>query len=189
MAWQTQILDEIEELDKRELPHGVYGIREAHAIAGRLPTLAYLFTAPGTTNFCQTVDVQKGRPRDRFADYISINASGEERVTLQILDFATTKVRQFGDVYRLDEHDKKPATEPDWDLESLVPKVRQRGKSIHSLLLVAHYSTSKEISGILGRSVDPQFLGRYRIAHSKREWSDRFGRGFTTALHFWAPQK
>jgi len=112
MAWQTQILDEIEELDTREVPHGLYGIREAHAIAGRLPTLAYLFTAPGATNLCQTVGVQKGRPRDRFADYISFNASSEERVTLQILDFATTKIRKFGDVYRLDEHGKKPAPNP-----------------------------------------------------------------------------
>lgn len=115
-------------------------------------------------------------------------ASETERVSLQIFDYATTKVRHYGSAFRLDRRHVKQHTEPAWDLESLVPKLRVDRYGTPSILLIAHFVSRKEIESILGKTTDPVFLDRYALAHDSRKWEDRYGRGFRTTLHLWAPR-
>ena len=68
-----------------------------------------------------------------------------------------------------------------------MPKLRG-SHATHALLLIAHTATVKEIEAVLGKCTDPAFLDRYALEHHTREWDDRYGRGFRTALHLWVPR-
>ena len=184
--WQILILDALEALDRREEPHGLYGIRQAHSSKGRLPKLAHLFSSPGKTDILRCNGLRGIQTRFGASDIWFTTGSGE-CVVLQVLDYATTKVRHYGSAYRLDEHHSKEASEPDWELERLVPKLstRKHNDSTRGILLLTHFRHEKELESLLGRSTDPDFLGRYQIAHFRREWQDRYGRDFRTATHLW----
>ena len=185
-CWQILILDALEALDQQEEPHGLYGIRQAHSSKGRLPKLAHLLSSPGKADILRCNGLRGTQSRFGSSDLRFSTGSGE-CVVLEVLDYATTKVRHYGSAYRLDEYHTKPTTEPDWELESLVPKLstKKRSNSTRGILLLTHFRHEKALNCLLGRSTDPDFLGRYQVAHFKREWQDRYGRDFRTAMHLW----
>ena len=189
LCWQKPLLDGLEALDRQEGPHGVYGIRQAYSAKERLPSLAHLFSSSGQTNVLRPIGLQG--IQSRFgSDDLRFSAEGGECVSLQVLDWATTKVRHYGSTYRMDGHHGKEPRTPDWELESLVPRLssRSRGVLTMGILLVAHYASAKELQSLLGRSARPEFLKRYEVAHFSRGWGDRYGRDFQTAVHLWTPQ-
>src|SRR6266446_6140063 len=99
--WPTSMLDALEALDGQEKPHGLYGIRQAHSQKGRLPTLAHLLSSFGKASKFRPAGVRG--IRNRFgSDAIGFCTEAGECVALQVLDYATTKVRHYGSVYRLD---------------------------------------------------------------------------------------
>jgi hypothetical protein len=185
MSWQKQILDALESLDRAEGPHGLYGIRQAHAVNGRLPKFAHLLSA-GKTSIFKSNDFQFTQSRFRSDDLWFY--TGNEHVVLTVRDFATTKVRQFGSEFRVDDHERKSAADFGLDFETSVPKLsKNRSKdSTYGILLIAHYRQLKEIEAVLGRSTDPEFLARYQVCHFTRNWIDRYDRKFQTALHLWS---
>jgi hypothetical protein len=188
-CWQNRLLDSLEALDLQERPHGLYGLRQAYAVQGRLPTLAHLFGSKGKTNVLRRSGLEGIQSRFGSHD-LWFNAEDGEGIILRVLDWATTKVRHYGSAYRLDEHHGKPPRTPDWDLESLVPKLSSRGPGDyrHGILLVAHYASGKELQKVLGRGDSPDFLSRYKVAHFARGWEDRYGRGFRTAVRLWTSE-
>jgi hypothetical protein len=178
--WPIRLLDQLEILDTDEAPHGLYGIRRAYAPEGPLPTMAQVLGSPrkvGLPAKCGFAGRAHGW------ENLSI-ATGSAHISLRILDYATTKVRHFGSAFRVDRNPGKASKEPAWDLMTLLPKLR----GSHALLLVAHTATVKEIETVLGKTTDPAFLERYALDHHAREWDDRYGRGFRTALHLWVPR-
>ena len=185
-CWQVVILDALAALDEKEGPHGLYGIRKAHSTGKRLPKIAHLLSSPGSTDILRCNGFCAVQSR-LDSGHLRFTTRTGERVVLQVLDHATTKVRHYGSSYRVDEgHTKKPK-EPDWELERLIPKLstKQRLDSTCGILLVAHFRQEKEIKTLLGRSADQKFLRRYQISHFGREWRDRYGRDFCTAIPLW----
>jgi len=188
--WQIVILDALEALDQKEEQHGLYGIRRAHSSSGRLPKLAHLLSSPGKTDILRCNGFRAIQSRFASGDLWFSTKTGE-CVVIQVLDYATTKVRHYGSTYRVDEHHTKKVKEPDWELESLVPKLstKQRIDSTRGILLVVHFRQEKEVKTLLGRSADQDFLGRYQVSHYGRGWQDRYGRDFSTAIHLWTSLK
>lgn len=185
-TWPFRLLDQLELLDTQESPHGLYGIRRAYAPEGPLPTAAHVLGSPrmvGLLQWCRF----SGRSPKPGSEVISFTA-GSEEVSLQILDYATTKVRHFGSAFRLDKRPARQPREPRWDLETRVPKLRRGWYGTHAILLIAHTVSVKEIECVLGKTIDPAFLDRYVLGHHTREWDDRYARGFRTALHLWVPR-
>jgi hypothetical protein len=189
-SWEIVILDALEALDRKEGPHGLYGIRQANSSGGQLPKLAHLLSSTGKTGILRSSGFRSIQTRYSGSDLWFSTGTGE-CIILHVLDHATTKVRQYGSAYRLDAHHPKAAKEPGWQLESLVPKLSTRGDTVYTrgLLLVAHFRTEKDLGSMLGRSTKPDFLGRYQIRHFARDWQDRYGRDFRTAIHLWIYQK
>ena len=189
LCWQKALLDGLEALDRQESPHGVYVMRQAHSSKGRLPSLAHLLSSSGQTNVLRPCGLQGIQSRFGSND-LRFSAEGGECVSLQVLDWATTKVRHYGSTYRLDEHHGKKSKTPDWELESLVPKLSSssRGVLTMGILVVAHCASAKDLQSLLGRCASPEFLKRYEVAHFSRDWEDRYGRDFQTAFHLWTPQ-
>jgi hypothetical protein len=184
--WPVRLLDQLEIIDGSEAPHGLYGIRRAYAPEGSLPTMAQVLGSPGKVGLREKCGFG-GRVAGRDRETLSFGADGDY-VSLRILDYATTKVRHFGSAFRVDRNPGKASKEPAWDLASLVPKLRSDRFATHALLLVAHTAAVKEIEAVLGKCTDPVFVDRYTLEHHQREWDDRYGRGFRTALHLWAPR-
>lgn len=185
-TWPIRFLDQLELVDTQEAPHGLYGIRQAYAPEGRLPSTAHVLGAPRMVGLLQKCGFSGGYTKPG-SDELSFTVDGEE-VSLQILDYATTKVRHFGSAFRLDKHPGRQPREPRWELETLVPKLRRDRYATHAILLIAHYVSTREIEGVLGKTANPMFLDRYQLAHHLREWDDRYARGFRTALHLWVPR-
>ena len=187
-CWQILLLDALEMLDGEEEPHGLYGMRQAHtrSAKGKLPKLANLLSCPGERNILRRSGFRN--VRSWFGSDLRFTTESGECVVLKVLDHATTKVRHYGSAYRLDEHYRKQASEVEWDLESVLPKISTRDR-IDGILLFFHYHRRKELQHLFGQSADPDFLSRYRLAIFSREWEDRYGRGFKTAIHLWAPQE
>jgi hypothetical protein len=176
-TWPQRLLDQMELLDTDEAPHGLYGIRRAYAPEGPLPTMAQVLGSPRKVGL-QARCGFGGRAHGW--ENLSI-VTDSAHISLRVLDYATTKVRHFGSAFRVDRNPGKASKEPAWDLESLAPKLHGRD----ALLLIAHTATAKEIEAVLGKTTDPAFLERYTLEHHTREWDDRYGRGFRTALHLW----
>jgi hypothetical protein len=185
-TWPTRLLDQLEVVDTREAPHGLYGIRRAYAPEGPLPSAAHVLGSPKKVGLPAKCGFSAGFNKPR-SDTFSFTA-GSEAVSLQVLDYATTKIRHYGSAFRLDKRHVKESREPAWDLETLVPKLARDRFATHSILLIAHYVSRREIEDVLGKSTDPAFLKRYILAHYSREWDDRYARGFRTALHLWIPR-
>ena len=183
------LLDCLESLDRQESPHGIYGIRQAYSTNGRLPTLAHLFSSAGSTNILRPCGL-KGNQSRYDSDDLRFGLETGECISLQVLDYATTKVRLFGSTYRLDDHQAKKSEQPKWDLESKVPKLSgsSQGALTMGILLLIHYASGSEIMSVLGRSTSLEFLSRYQIAHFNHVWEDRYKRGFQTAIHLWTAQ-
>jgi hypothetical protein len=181
-----RLLDQLELVDTQEAPHGLYGIRRAYAPEGKLPSAAHVLAAPGKVGLVTKCGFSGpfSRPGSETLSF----TSGGEPVSLQILDYATTKVRHYGSAFRLDKRHTKHPREPAWDLDTRVPKLCSDRYATHAILLIAHYISTTEIEGVLGKTTDPVFLDRYAVAHYSREWDDRYARGFRTALHLWAPR-
>jgi hypothetical protein len=186
--WPTRLLDQLELVDIQEAPHGLYGMRRAYVPEGRLPSAAHVLGAPGMVDLVSQCGFS-GRSSDPRKDVLSFTV-GVERISLQILDYATTKVRHYGSAFRVDKRHIKQPREPVWDLETLVPKLSKlsRGYNTCGILVIAHYVSTREIESVPGKTADPTFLDRYVLAHHTREWDDRYARGFHTALHLWVPQ-
>jgi hypothetical protein len=184
----NQLLD----LDARESPHGLYGIREAHKYPEkrRLPTFAEVISNKDEEQdfVCRLgYGSMGGDPR---SNQLGFDAGAEGKVHLQILQHASTKVRHFGTGYQLDRHHGKKFVVPEWDLEQLVPGLRKslresRWFDSMALLLIAHTKTPREMRETLRRSTESDFLKRYGIHLLKTEWQDRYGRGFHTTLCLW----
>ncbi|HUR46627.1 MAG TPA: hypothetical protein VMZ27_12180 [Candidatus Saccharimonadales bacterium] len=167
--WQNVIIDALQVLDQKEVQHGLYGIRQAHSAGRRLPKLAHLLSSPGRTDISHSNGFQVSQSRFG-SDDIRFTTTDGESVVLEVLDYATTKVRHYGSSYRADARYGKDVVEPDWELESLVPKLstNQRDNSTRGILLVAHFRQQKEVKVMLGRSTDQDFLDRYQVDHNER---------------------
>ena len=120
-TWPMRLLDQLELVDAQEAPHGLYGIRRAYAPEGKLPSAAHVLASPGKVGLLTKCGFS-GRSTSPDSHILSFT-SGGETVSLQILDYATTKVRQYGSAFRLDKRHVKQPREPAWDLNTLVPKL------------------------------------------------------------------
>jgi hypothetical protein len=167
-TWPTRLLDQLELVDTQEAPHGLYGIRRAYAPEGKLPSAAHVLAAPGKVGLLTKCGFSG--PFSRPGSDLLSFTSGGETVSLQILDYATTKVRHYGSAFRLDKHHTKHPREPAWDLDTLAPKLCSDRYATHGILLIAHYISTREIESVLGKTTDPVFLDRYILAHYSREW-------------------
>jgi hypothetical protein len=185
-TWPMQLLEELEILDVKEVPHGLYGIRRAYVPEGQLPTMAHVLASPRKVGFLRKCGFSGGST-DQRSDTLYFT-SGIDEVSLQVLDYATTKVRHYGSAFRLDKRHVKQSREPAWDLLTLVARLGIDRYGTQALLLIAHFVSTREIEGVLGKPTDPAFLDRYRLAHYLLEWDDRYGRGFRTAPHLWVPR-
>jgi hypothetical protein len=194
-SWPARFLDYLEIVDTQEAPHGLYGMLRAYAPEGRLPTLAEVLAAPGKIDLLKKCGFSNPSAHRRYRSPFSDRRKevlgfsvGAERVSLDILNYATTKVRHYGSAFRLDKRHLKQPKEPGWDLESLVPKLgRSRGET-DAILLIAHYASMRELEGVLGKTVEHPFLDRYGLAHYARDRDDPYERGFRTSLQLWVPR-
>ena len=120
---------------------------------------------------------------------VVVFAAGFRVITLEIMDHATTKVREFGSAHRLDAHNSKDAKEPTWNLERLVLRSVEKTSdtSVKARLLVLHTASKKEVSPLLGRCGDTEFLAKYGIERHWMDWEDRLGRKIHTTLSLWVP--
>lgn len=156
-----------------------------------MPTLAEILKSPKRTDFIRKLGFKRhysGIDGDILAFAVDETLETEVRV----LDYASTKVRDFGSSYRLDLQNRKQSSEPEWNLERIVPKLAKRGRhgyrsetSSHSILLIAHAPTRSDIHALVGRARDESFLKSYSISLVTREWEDRYGRDFHSALYLW----
>ena len=193
VPWSTRLLDALLVLDEAEAPHGLYGVRQAHVLAsGRLPTLAQVLLSDRRANFVEPLGLKDHGSQARD-NRLSLLIGQSERVELQVLDHASTKVRAFGSAHRLDTHHGKAETEPRWNLEKLVPKLgeaarwqgRNRFPFSQAILLVAHAPTWQGLRGMIGRTAEEGILSRYGVVLALREWADRYERGFHSGLYLW----
>jgi hypothetical protein len=186
--WRIVILDALDALDRREAPHGLYGMRQAHSLNGRLPSLAHLLSARGNTDILRRNGYRTTvAPVDHR--HLSFRTVEGERVSLGVIDYATIKVRKYGSSYRVDEgYTKKKPKKPEWELESCLSEffTCEGCPFSHALLFVAHFRDPKEYRSLLGRSTEPEFLDRHELIHLARHWKDRYDRGFETAIHLWS---
>jgi len=185
-SWQIRFVDGLEALDREEAPHGLYGVRQARSDGSRLPGLAHCLSASGRTGFLRRNGF-RGSQSPFGLGRLNFTTEAGKQVVLEVLDYATTKVRHYGSAYRLDEHHGKPPKQPLWDLEILVPKLstRRHADRIRGILLIVHYRHEREISDVLGRTTGAGFLDRYELLHVARGWEDRYGRDFQTVVHLW----
>src|SRR6266487_5887449 len=133
-TWPMRLLDQLELVDTQEGPHGLYGIRRAYAPEGPLPSAAHVLASSSKVGLLAKCGLS-GRSPGHGSDAISFT-SGVERVSLQVLDYATTKVRHFGSAFRLDKRHVKQPREPAWDLDTLVPKLCSDRYATHGILLI-----------------------------------------------------
>jgi hypothetical protein len=156
-----------------------------------MPTLAEILKSPKRTHFIRKLGFKRhysGTDEDILAFAVDETLEAEVRV----LDYASTKVRDFGSSYRLDRQNRKQSSEPEWSLERIVPKLAKRDRhgyhsetSSHSIVLIAHAPTRSDIHALVGRTRDNGFLMSYSVSLVTREWEDRYGRDFHSAMYLW----
>jgi hypothetical protein len=189
--WQTRLLDELERIDEEEAPHGLYGIRDAHRQVNRLPTYAQLFSSTRTLNLAHRCGFGNGNTS--WDDRMRFAVPGMVGVWLEFRDYATTKVQKFGSKDRLDKMEHRDGANCLQDLENSIPKLyrsvrlgRRHGACSYGLLLVAHSPDERGLGRLLGGTIEERFLIRYGLRNWFRQWPDRHGRDFTTALSLWS---
>ncbi len=193
-SWQISFVDALLALDAAEAPHGLYGIRHARAgDAERWPTFAEILLFPKKNNFFTQfgfVDIGSRARQNELTFLID----PDHEVRLQALDHASTKVRRFGSSHRLDTHHHKTKTEPEWDLEKLVPKLdgpdryghRRDSTVTRAILLLAHAPTDRQLRALTGRATEEDFLRKYAVTLVSHEWKDRYERDFFSGIYLWA---
>lgn len=185
--WQDDFLDEIRKVDYAQVPHGLYGMREALADEFRtkgargLPSIAKLLGSKDPrTGIAQRLGWSYSAVS---GNVISFSPPRGTWVAMEVESHASTKVRHYGDSYVLDKvHGKKPEENADF-LESLVPSTGKKG--FNALLFIAHVPTPQRFAKLLGKTNDPAFLERYQLGFHSQEWEDIRRRGFHTGLFLW----
>ncbi|MDB6076436.1 MAG: hypothetical protein JWO82_183, partial [Akkermansiaceae bacterium] len=119
------------------------------------------------------------------------------RVSLTMADYATTKVRQYGDTHVLDRAHGKREEEDPAVVEALVSKLAKLRKLVPvtdddlpvagywAVMMIAHVPIERRLLKLLGRFGDGAYLERYGLELAVRQWEDRYQRGFFTALWLW----
>lgn len=122
---------------------------------------------------------------------MSFGVEGLRNVLVDIETYADTKVRRFGDVYRVDKQ-VSPATKPPPDLRTLLPRMskrrsEKRGKEIYSFgtLFLGHFTKERELHSFLAPVTAPEFLLRYGMLHRGDCWHDVHGRDFFSTIQIW----
>lgn len=179
--WPHLIVTALRDLDKKEAPHGLYGIREAYKTGEGLPTLAEVLGSRKKTGFFHKLGFS-AISKQRHGR-VSFTLGSKTYINLQIIDYASTKVRQFGSKYLMDHSSSKKESGLKLDLESILPKLRKDKPS--ALLLVAHFRSASESPILLGKATDVSFMNKCSIAEASAFWSDVHGRNFSTELHLW----
>jgi hypothetical protein len=187
--WSDSLVDELKRIDAEQAPHGLYGLRDSRRASDRLPKLLHILEAPPIRLFRRLgVAQHTGRPS---ADYMSFGVAGGNTVLVDLVDYADTKVRQFGDSFRLDKH-TSIGGRPLPDLRTRLPRLGKRVLENHGnatfsfgILLIAHFSKERDLRSYLEPFVSPEFLLKHGLRLSGDSWLDVHGRGFFTSIHLW----
>lgn len=191
MNWQEQLLDFLVTLDQKESPHGLYGLRHAYSKTGHpLPSWEHVLWSPAATDFVRRCGFGPTVGQKINRGVLTFEATGP--ITIEVFNLASTKVRNFGSVYRLDKTSSQREFETDFDISKELThlwKERQRPlyarRGIRSVLLIAHAVKVGDIHKFLGDVRSDDFLRRYELELCERSWPDHFHRGFESALFLW----
>lgn len=184
--WTDHFLDKLLELDAAEAPHGLYGIRQAYFGGGRLPTLAEVLSSPKRADFLGRCGFQRGPSWGCDRSVLRFSPAEGFDVRLRAIDFASTKIRQYGNTYRLDKAHGKPAAEKSAGIELALTDLQRdaRPSQGEAILFVAHFVRDQELETLLSRAADPSYRQRYGVSYAERRWADK-ARGFQSIAALW----
>lgn len=194
--WAGRLVFELRQVDRDEAPHGLYGLRENRRQGDRLPKLPFILAAP-PIRLLRRIGVTQhvGEPA---ADSLGFGVEGPRNVLLEFFSYADTKVRRFGDTYRLDKQGE-PFDRAVPDLKSGLARLGRRvlekhGRFTYSfgLLFIGHFSRERDVGGFVDDVCATDFLRKHGFLHVGESWADVHGRDFWSTLHIWyveQPQK
>jgi len=188
--WQQQLLEQIQAIDIEQASHGLYGLSEVKADPGQpfTPVSRVLSRDDPALNPALRLHWRLlgkgGWKENAYREWLL--PSGE-KVLVSYTDFASTKIRHYGNGYQLDRvHGKKEAG----DLDALVARLARLARlRVHGKLtaqvLIAHVPQQRRFEPLLGKTIAPAFLERCHLEHHSLIWEDRYGRGFFTGVFLW----
>jgi hypothetical protein len=180
------------ELDAMTAPSGLYGIQSRFATSGRLPTLAEIFCSQNKSNLFRRAgfglkgthfDQQGSTALGVRSGRVMLSLDNRLCADLQVVDFASTKVRCFGSEYHLDKLTESASQHLNIDLEKAVSRLKNGDPS--AILLVAHVRKHKEYKTLVRRCVDPVFLSKHQVMLCEEVHADIHKRDFVTGLFIW----
>ena len=190
--WARALVQELRKIDAEEKPHGLYGLRGSRRVGPRLPKLASLLVAP-PIGLLKRIGVAPGGGLN--SQTFSFTVAGPRDVLIDIETHADTKVRAFGDTFRLDRH-TSPPNRPAPDLRTLLPKLssrlfqtREEYPYSFGLLFIGHYSKQRDLSAFLAPVVEADFLERYSLRNCGDTWQDGHGRTFWSTVQLWSAEQ
>lgn len=185
--WAEAIVQELRQVDREEAPHGLYGLRQSRQVGARLPNLAHLLVAP-PIRLLKRAGVSQ-RSDSISAEYFSFGAEGPRNVLVDIETHADTKVREFGDTFRLDKRSRptgRPAPDLQRNLTVLSKRLQENhGRETYSfgLLFIGHFAKRKDLLALVQPVTAPEFLERHALLHCGEV--DGYGRDFWSAIQLW----
>jgi hypothetical protein len=191
MHWATSIVSKLREIDREESPHGLYGLRHARKTGERLPKLSSILIGP-SIRIVQRIGGAL-HPGSRFSDSVSFGIKEPRTINIRFSSYADTKVRKFGNEYRLDSK-TKVAHEPVPDFGSEVPKLAEAARGYYGkldcarsfgILFIGHFQKERDSVALLEKAISPKFIERYGLSHTHTAWEDIHGRGFISMIHLW----
>ncbi|QYY36441.1 hypothetical protein [Ruficoccus sp. ZRK36] len=190
MNWPATLFSGLRKLDKQEAPHGLYGLRKKHSWPNRLIPLYQLYGGK-----IPEADLGKQCGWEvhwKTTDRIIFRLESDEYLDLHLHTQASTKVRCFGDTFRLDkQHDKEPIDLAKRVLK-LAPKLHTESnlyRPYQGLLIIAHAPGERDFEKHYQNPLNPDFLNRYHLSHHRTVWKDMHGRNFFTGLFLWAHEQ
>lgn len=186
--WAQALVQELRKIDGEEKPHGLYGLRDSRRVGPRLPKLASVLIA-SPIGLLKRIGVAPGGGLSSHV--FSFGVAGPRNVLINIETHADTKVRAFGDTFRLDRH-TSPPNRPAPDLRTLLPKLssrliqtREECPYSFGLPFIGHYSKLRDLSAFLAPVQEAAFLERYSLRNHGDTWQDGHGRSFWSTVQLW----
>jgi hypothetical protein len=203
--WAQALVQELRQVDREEAPHGLYGLRKSRQADARLPNLAHIFVAPPIGLLKRLGAGLQGGQRGNGVsmDGFRFCMEGPRCVSIGIETYADTKVREFGDSFRLDKR-SLPADRPPPDLRKLLPALvkrlspesmrwaSERRASSFGLLFIGHFAKQKDLLALIQPVTVPEYLSKHALLYRGDIWQDGYGRDFWSTLQLWyveQPQK
>jgi hypothetical protein len=196
MNWAQSIVRELRLVDGEEAPHGLYGLRQARKVGPKLPKLSSILVDPPIRLLKRMQVAQHGNYLRK--DHLSFGVDGPRNVLVDVETYADTKVREFGDTFRVDKR-SAPVGRCLPEFRTLLPRLSKRLSADHGrwtysfgLLFIGHFAKEKDMSSSLQPLISPDFLGRHVLNYVGDTWKDVHGRAFWSCVHLWyieQPQK